>query len=58
MNQTMVILSSGSAVKEVLDLQGGLTGNRPQPYLVMQIEREYPVFSNLGMSPIILVSDK
>lgn len=48
LNQTMVVVNSGPAVKEILDKQGALSGNRPQAYLIKRAEGEYPLFSNLG----------
>ncbi|KAL4256673.1 cytochrome P450 family protein [Pleurotus pulmonarius] len=47
LNRTMVVVNSGPAVKEILDKQGVLSGDRPQAYLIKRAEGEYPLFSNL-----------
>ncbi|KAF4603113.1 hypothetical protein EYR38_003518 [Pleurotus pulmonarius] len=47
LNQTMIVVNSGPAVKEIMDKQGVFSGNRPQAYLIKRAEGEYPIFSNL-----------
>ncbi|KAJ8702960.1 hypothetical protein PTI98_001627 [Pleurotus ostreatus] len=44
LNQTMVVLSSGRAIKDVLDKNGLATSDRFQPYTLLHAEGIYQIF--------------
>ncbi|KAL4260006.1 cytochrome P450 family protein [Pleurotus pulmonarius] len=46
LDQTMIILSSGRAIKDVLDKNGLSTSDRFQPYTVLHAEGIYQIFDN------------
>ncbi|KAJ8515139.1 hypothetical protein ONZ45_g7403 [Pleurotus djamor] len=47
LNTTMIVLTSGRAVKEVLDKLGLHTGNRPKPYVFSMAEGTYVPLENM-----------
>ncbi|KAF7428478.1 hypothetical protein PC9H_007702 [Pleurotus ostreatus] len=43
LDRNMVILSNAPTMKEILDKQGLLSGDRPQVYLIQRAEGVYPI---------------
>lgn len=49
LNKTIIVLSSGTTVKEVLDKNGMKTGGRPEAHIVRRVEGKiHPVFDSIG----------
>lgn len=49
LNKTIIVLSSGTTVKEVLDRNGMKTGGRPEAHIVRRVEGKiHPVFDSIG----------
>ncbi|KAG9225821.1 hypothetical protein CCMSSC00406_0008349 [Pleurotus cornucopiae] len=50
LNKTIIVLSSGTTVKEVLDRNGMKTGGRPEAHIVRRVEGKiHPVFDSIDV---------
>lgn len=48
MNNTIIVINSAAAVKEILDKQGVLTGNRPEFHMLVRADGPTMPNQNMG----------